>query len=98
MQALLVSRPQLMEVVGLVVVDELQLITDEVRPDVGAAPHEAPHRPLAATGPRALRRARQDAVARGLARREAPRRDAPPGGAAQGRPLQGNVQVPRTQL
>jgi helicase len=31
MQALLVSRPQLMEVVGLVVVDELQLITDEVR-------------------------------------------------------------------
>ncbi len=31
MQALLVSRPQLMEVVGLVVVDELQLITDEAR-------------------------------------------------------------------
>ncbi len=31
MQALLVSRPQLMEVVGLVVVDELQVITDEVR-------------------------------------------------------------------
>jgi helicase len=31
MQALLVSRPQLMEVVGLVVVDELQLITDETR-------------------------------------------------------------------
>jgi helicase len=31
MQALLVSRPQLMEVVGLVVVDELQLITDDVR-------------------------------------------------------------------
>lgn len=31
MQALLVNRPQLMEVVGLVVVDELQLITDEVR-------------------------------------------------------------------
>jgi len=31
MQALLVSRPQLMEVVGLVVVDELQLITDEGR-------------------------------------------------------------------
>jgi helicase len=31
MQALLVSKPQLMEAVGLVVVDELQLITDETR-------------------------------------------------------------------
>lgn len=31
MQALLVSRPQLMEAVGLVVVDELQLITDQTR-------------------------------------------------------------------
>ena len=31
LQALLVSRPQLMEAVGLVVVDELQLITDEER-------------------------------------------------------------------
>jgi helicase len=31
MQALLVSRPQLMEAVGLVVVDELQLITDGTR-------------------------------------------------------------------
>lgn len=31
MQALLVSRPQLIEVVGLVVVDELQLITDDDR-------------------------------------------------------------------
>jgi replicative superfamily II helicase len=30
-QALLVARPQLMEAVGLVVVDELQLITDETR-------------------------------------------------------------------
>jgi len=31
LQALLVSRPQLMEAVGLVVVDEMQLITDEQR-------------------------------------------------------------------
>ena len=31
MQALLVSKPQLMEAVGLVVVDELQLVTDETR-------------------------------------------------------------------
>jgi helicase len=31
MQALLVSRPQLMEAVGLVVVDELQLLTDPTR-------------------------------------------------------------------
>lgn len=31
MQTLLVSRPQLTEVVGLVVIDELQLITDETR-------------------------------------------------------------------
>jgi helicase len=31
MQALLVARPQLVEAVGLVVVDELQLITDETR-------------------------------------------------------------------
>lgn len=31
MQALLVSKPQLMEAVGLVVVDEMQLITDESR-------------------------------------------------------------------
>ncbi|MDI7269332.1 MAG: DEAD/DEAH box helicase, partial [Myxococcota bacterium] len=31
MQALLVARPQLVEAVGLVVIDELQLITDETR-------------------------------------------------------------------
>jgi helicase len=31
MQALLVSKPQLVEAVGLVVVDEMQLITDETR-------------------------------------------------------------------
>ena len=99
LQALLVSHPQLMKVVGLVVVDELQIITDRERgPTLELLLTKLR---IATARPRIIGLSavlgRAQTLADWLGARLAGG-DAAAGGAAQGRPLPGRLPLPRAQL